>query len=171
MYVQRQRYQTPPLGGRLHDSHVPPQSQSQREPKEDLLKPNDMVKNRWRVLHKIGGGGFGEIYVATDTENPSEEETPNSADSGNWSLSQSSQSLVAIKAESNHQPKQMLRMEVSVLRRLTHRKDICELLGCGKNNRINYIVMTLQVSIQIRKKRWCMGPITCWATCSRHNTS
>ncbi len=37
------------------------------EDSKDLLKPGDIVKSRWRVLHKIGGGGFGEIYEAIDT--------------------------------------------------------------------------------------------------------
>ncbi|KAL5102819.1 Tau-tubulin kinase 1 [Taenia crassiceps] len=36
--------------------------------REDLLKPGDTVKNRWRILGKIGGGGFGEIYQAIDTQ-------------------------------------------------------------------------------------------------------
>lgn len=36
--------------------------------KNDLMKPGEMVKNRWRILQKIGGGGFGEIYQAIDTQ-------------------------------------------------------------------------------------------------------
>ena len=36
--------------------------------KKDLMKPGDMIKNRWRILNKIGGGGFGEIYQAFDTQ-------------------------------------------------------------------------------------------------------
>ena len=31
-----------------------------------LLEPNTLLKERWRVLKKIGGGGFGEIYKARD---------------------------------------------------------------------------------------------------------
>lgn len=53
--------------------------------------------------------------------------------------------IVAVKAESNTQSKQMLHMEVAVMRRLKGRKNFCELLTCGKTQRINYIVMTLQV--------------------------
>lgn len=36
--------------------------------RKDLLKPGDIVKNRWCIMYKIGGGGFGEIYQATDTQ-------------------------------------------------------------------------------------------------------
>ena len=29
---------------------------------DDLLQPGHIVKERWKVTKKIGGGGFGEIY-------------------------------------------------------------------------------------------------------------
>ena len=31
-----------------------------------LLLPATLLKDRWEVLKKIGGGGFGEIYKARD---------------------------------------------------------------------------------------------------------
>lgn len=31
-----------------------------------LLPINSLLKDRWEVLKKIGGGGFGEIYKARD---------------------------------------------------------------------------------------------------------
>ena len=31
-----------------------------------LLTPNSFFKDRWEILKKIGGGGFGEIYKAKD---------------------------------------------------------------------------------------------------------
>lgn len=46
---------------------------------------------------KIGGGGFGEIYEVLD---------------------QLSQATVALKVESAQQPKQVLKMEVAVLKKL-----------------------------------------------------
>ncbi|VEL12096.1 unnamed protein product [Protopolystoma xenopodis] len=52
---------------------------------------------------------------------------------------------VAIKVEPNSQPRQVLRMEVAVLRRIQGNPHICQLLGCGKNSRFNYMVMTLQL--------------------------
>lgn len=47
---------------------------------------------------KIGGGGFGEIYEAIDLQNHNER--------------------VAMKVESSKATKQVLKMEVAVLRRL-----------------------------------------------------
>lgn len=53
---------------------------------EDLLQPGHIVKERWKVTKKIGGGGFGEIYEGIDlvTKEP-----------------------VALKLESAKQPKQV----------------------------------------------------------------
>jgi len=48
-------------------------------------------------VRKIGGGGFGEIYEGEDV---------------------TSQERVALKLESAKQPKQVLKMEVAVLKKL-----------------------------------------------------
>lgn len=48
-------------------------------------------------MKKIGGGGFGEIYEGLDLMN---------------------RTSVALKAESAQQPKQVLKMEVAVLKKL-----------------------------------------------------
>ncbi|TSL89898.1 Tau-tubulin kinase 1 [Bagarius yarrelli] len=64
---------------------------------QDILPPNCMVKERWEVLKKIGGGGFGEIYEALDLL---------------------TKENVALKVESAQQPKQVLKMEVAVLKKL-----------------------------------------------------
>ncbi|CAF4298047.1 unnamed protein product, partial [Rotaria magnacalcarata] len=89
----------------------------------DLLQPENIVRERWKVTSKIGGGGFGQIYEAFDTvlkEN------------------------VALKLESAKQPKQVLKMEVTVLRRLQGKDHVCKFLGGGTNELYNYVVMTLQ---------------------------
>uniref|UniRef100_A0A8B9RA47 non-specific serine/threonine protein kinase n=1 Tax=Astyanax mexicanus TaxID=7994 RepID=A0A8B9RA47_ASTMX len=75
------------------------------------------------LLKKIGGGGFGEIYEALDL------------------LTQSS---VALKVESAQQPKQVLKMEVAVLKKLQGKDHVCRFVGCGRNDRFNYVVMELQ---------------------------
>lgn len=31
-----------------------------------LLTPGTLLKDRWEVVKKIGGGGFGEIYKSRD---------------------------------------------------------------------------------------------------------
>uniref|UniRef100_A0A671PRK4 Tau-tubulin kinase 2-like n=1 Tax=Sinocyclocheilus anshuiensis TaxID=1608454 RepID=A0A671PRK4_9TELE len=89
----------------------------------DILAVGSMVRERWRVLKKIGGGGFGEIYEVLD---------------------QVSQVNVALKVESAQQPKQVLKMEVAVLKRLQGKDHVCRFVGCGRNDRFNYVVMELQ---------------------------
>ncbi|OON14313.1 hypothetical protein X801_09899 [Opisthorchis viverrini] len=90
----------------------------------DLVSPGSIIKDRWRVVKKIGGGGFGEIYEAQEMN---------------------CQEKVALKLESARQPKQVLKMEVAVLRKLQGKDHVCKFLGCGRNERYSYVVMTLQV--------------------------
>uniref|UniRef100_A0A8C5F387 Tau tubulin kinase 2b n=1 Tax=Gadus morhua TaxID=8049 RepID=A0A8C5F387_GADMO len=89
----------------------------------DILSVADVVRERWRVVKKIGGGGFGEIYEVLD---------------------QLSQVNVALKVESAQQPKQVLKMEVAVLKKLQGKDHVCRFVGCGRNDRFNYVVMELQ---------------------------
>ncbi|KAA0707601.1 Tau-tubulin kinase 1 [Triplophysa tibetana] len=90
---------------------------------QDILPPNCMVKERWKVLKKIGGGGFGEIYEAVDLL---------------------TRENVALKVESAQQPKQVLKMEVAVLKKLQGKNHVCKFIGCGRNDKFNYVVMQLQ---------------------------
>ncbi|KAM6972479.1 uncharacterized protein ttbk1a [Aplochiton taeniatus] len=89
----------------------------------DILPPHCMVKDRWKVLKKIGGGGFGEIYEALDLL---------------------TRENVALKVESAQQPKQVLKMEVAVLKKLQGKNHVCKFIGCGRNDKFNYVVMQLQ---------------------------
>ncbi|XP_043119691.1 tau-tubulin kinase 2 isoform X3 [Puntigrus tetrazona] len=89
----------------------------------DILSAGILVKERWKVMKKIGGGGFGEIYEALDLLN---------------------HTSVALKAESAQQPKQVLKMEVAVLKKLQGKDHVCRFVGCGRNDRFNYVVMELQ---------------------------
>ncbi|XP_066533716.1 tau-tubulin kinase 2b isoform X2 [Hoplias malabaricus] len=89
----------------------------------DILSVGNVVRERWRVIKKIGGGGFGEIYEVLDQLN---------------------QCNVALKVESAQQPKQVLKMEVAVLKRLQGKDHVCRFVGCGRNDRFNYVVMELQ---------------------------
>uniref|UniRef100_A0A8C1EWM8 Tau tubulin kinase 1a n=1 Tax=Cyprinus carpio carpio TaxID=630221 RepID=A0A8C1EWM8_CYPCA len=75
------------------------------------------------VLKKIGGGGFGEIYEALDLL---------------------TRENVALKVESAQQPKQVLKMEVAVLKKLQGKNHVCKFIGCGRNDKFNYVVMQLQ---------------------------
>uniref|UniRef100_A0A8V0ZEK8 non-specific serine/threonine protein kinase n=1 Tax=Gallus gallus TaxID=9031 RepID=A0A8V0ZEK8_CHICK len=89
----------------------------------DILTVGILVKERWKVLRKIGGGGFGEIYDALDLL---------------------TRENVALKVESAQQPKQVLKMEVAVLKKLQGKDHVCRFIGCGRNDRFNYVVMQLQ---------------------------
>ena len=51
---------------------------------------------------------------------------------------------VALKVESVKQAKQVLRMEVTVLRRLQGKDHVCKYIGGGSTEEFNYLVMTLQ---------------------------
>ncbi|CAD5113724.1 DgyrCDS2889 [Dimorphilus gyrociliatus] len=90
---------------------------------EDLLKPSQKIKERWEIVQKIGGGGFGEIYESIDLN---------------------TKEIVALKLESAKQTKQVLKMEVAVLKKLQGKKHICKFVGCGRNEKFNYLVMSLQ---------------------------
>jgi len=99
---------------------------------EDLLQPGHIVKERWKVTRKIGGGGFGEIYEGIDLVTKEQ---------------------VALKLESAKQPKQVLKMEVAVLKKLQAflgREHVCRFIGCGRNDRFNYVVMQLQAKKSCR---------------------
>lgn len=89
----------------------------------DIVAIGTVIKDRWKVTKKLGGGGFGEIYESLDTM---------------------TQQKVAIKVESTQQTKQVLKMEVAVLKRLQGKPHVCRFIGCGRNENYNYIVMTLQ---------------------------
>ncbi|KAM9466992.1 tau-tubulin kinase 2 isoform 1-T1 [Clarias gariepinus] len=89
----------------------------------DILSVAALVRERWKVIKKIGGGGFGEIYEAQDLH---------------------TRQNVALKVESAQQPKQVLKMEVAVLKKLQGKDHVCHFVGCGRNDRFNYVVMELQ---------------------------
>lgn len=60
-----------------------------------------------KVVKKIGGGGFGEIYEGLDLI---------------------TREQVALKVESARQPKQVLKMEVAVLKKLQGKEHVCRLV-------------------------------------------
>lgn len=92
------------------------------EDQPDLLRIGEYVKQRWKVVKKIGGGGFGEIYQGHDT---------------------ATQEMIALKLESANTSKQVLKMEVAVLKKLQGNHNVCQFIACGRNDRFNYVVMSL----------------------------
>ena len=45
------------------------EQQPEREEESQLLSLGTVLKNKWQLIEKIGGGGFGEIYKAKDITN------------------------------------------------------------------------------------------------------
>ncbi|CAG5081429.1 Oidioi.mRNA.OKI2018_I69.PAR.g9876.t1.cds [Oikopleura dioica] len=102
---------------------MPSNTKKTEEKQPDLLLPDQMIKGKWKIIKKIGGGGFGEIYESLFVETGEK---------------------VAIKLESAEQSKQVLKMEVAVLKALQNKsRHVCKFFGCGREIRFNYIVMTL----------------------------
>ncbi|XP_037101315.1 tau-tubulin kinase 2b [Syngnathus acus] len=89
----------------------------------DILSTADVVRERWRVVRKIGGGGFGEVYEVLDLV---------------------SQATLAMKVESATHPKPVQRTEAAVLRKLQGKDNVCRFVSAGRNERFNYVVMELQ---------------------------
>jgi tau tubulin kinase len=73
-------------------------------------------------LSKVGGGGFGQIYEALDLL---------------------TKQHIALKIESAKQAKQVLKMEVTVLRRLQGKDHVCCFLGGGQTDTYSFLAMTL----------------------------
>ena len=83
----------PPLPPHLYEvGPVPPPPEIQ-----ELLREGQTIRERWRVVRCIGNGGFGQIFRAEDLD---------------------TREAVAVKVESLASNKQVLKMEVAVLRKL-----------------------------------------------------
>jgi len=67
-----------------------PIMESNNNPHQSLLSPGHVVKERWRVVRRIGGGGFGEIFECLDMQ---------------------TQQHVALKVESTRQQKQVAMLD------------------------------------------------------------
>ncbi|CAG5112443.1 Oidioi.mRNA.OKI2018_I69.chr2.g6659.t1.cds [Oikopleura dioica] len=90
---------------------------------EDILKPGDIIKEKWIIVKMIGMGGFGQIYEAKYMK---------------------SGESAAVKVESSQYDKQVLKMEAEVLQKMKGKsKYICKFFGCGRESKFNYIIMSL----------------------------
>ena len=89
-----------------------------------LLRVPSVLKERWHIVRKLGGGGFGEIYEGRVAETGE---------------------TCAVKVESSATLKQVLKMEAAVLRRLqsANCEHACQFLGAGRTDTVNFVVMSL----------------------------
>ncbi|GMT33320.1 hypothetical protein PFISCL1PPCAC_24617, partial [Pristionchus fissidentatus] len=88
------------------------------------LKDGLVVGSKWKVIKKLGAGGCGAVYAVEDVNAPKKK--------------------AALKAESNFVAGgSVLKIEVEILKRLKGRDHIATLLGSGKLEKYQYMVMTL----------------------------
>lgn len=109
-----------------------PSSLSQKR-KQNILQLGSIVKNRWKVLHQIGRGAFGETYSCRDLHTNQD---------------------VAIKVESLHQKKMVLKLEVIALKKLQECSYVVRYIHSGRENDYNFLVMEKLGSnlAELRKK-------------------
>ncbi|TKR87195.1 hypothetical protein L596_011638 [Steinernema carpocapsae] len=82
-----------------------------------------LVGKRWKIVQKLGQGGFGAVFMAED---------------------QFTNQMVALKIESNAMPGgSVLKLEAQILKRLTGRKFVTQLIHAGRKEKYCYMVMTL----------------------------
>ncbi|KAK6049417.1 hypothetical protein COOONC_13077 [Cooperia oncophora] len=86
------------------------------------LGKGKVIGKRWRILKRIGEGGFGAVYKVENID---------------------TNELAALKAEWNRGPRSVLRLEAMILRRLEGKTHFAQLLQTGKKTSYSYIVMTL----------------------------
>eukprot|EP00026_Physarum_polycephalum_P007482 Phypoly_transcript_07544.p1 GENE.Phypoly_transcript_07544~~Phypoly_transcript_07544.p1 ORF type:complete len:475 (+),score=79.62 Phypoly_transcript_07544:105-1529(+) len=83
---------------------------------------SSLIKGRWKVLKKIGAGAFGEIFSGKNVI---------------------TNEMVAIKVERVDNKKQVLKLEVAVLKKLQACPFVCRFITCGRFNEYNYLIMEL----------------------------
>ena len=96
-----------------------PEPNTQRVP---LCKPGDVLKGKWKIVRQIGMGAFGEIYLGRNM---------------------TTEERVAVKVEPIDMERQALRTEVSILRKLQECPYVGRFIACGRQDKINYLVMQL----------------------------
>ena len=87
-----------------------------------LCDVGTVLKGRWRLSKKVGQGAFGEIFSGFDMN---------------------SQEPVAIKLERWDTKKAVLKLEVSVLKKMQNSHFVCRYVHCGHFEDHNYLVMEL----------------------------
>ncbi|PRP82100.1 hypothetical protein PROFUN_03790 [Planoprotostelium fungivorum] len=87
-----------------------------------MLSAGLTIKGKWKITRKIGQGAFGEIYQAKNTQSGDD---------------------VALKVEKVDIKKQVLKLEVAVLKKLQECPHVCRFITCGRYAEFNYLAMEL----------------------------
>uniref|UniRef100_A0A0N5CF31 Protein kinase domain-containing protein n=1 Tax=Strongyloides papillosus TaxID=174720 RepID=A0A0N5CF31_STREA len=82
-----------------------------------------IIEEKYQFIKPLDEGGCGSIFLVKDTLSGSQ---------------------YALKAVSNKvKESSILSFEVQVMKRLKNKKNVCQLISSGKNNRFTYVIMTL----------------------------
>eukprot|EP00730_Choanoeca_flexa_P002748 TRINITY_DN11160_c0_g1_i1.p1 TRINITY_DN11160_c0_g1~~TRINITY_DN11160_c0_g1_i1.p1 ORF type:complete len:511 (+),score=63.23 TRINITY_DN11160_c0_g1_i1:152-1684(+) len=92
--------------------------------REDILPVGALVHGRWKLIGRIGAGGFGQVFVAEDSHDAAKRH-------------------VAVKLEPYDKTRNVLKMEVAVLKALSDQPQFVKLLDCGRTPAYNFMTMTL----------------------------
>ncbi|KHJ44435.1 hypothetical protein D918_05446 [Trichuris suis] len=87
------------------------------------LPIGSVFQKNWTVALKLGQGGFGAVYKVQDNERQ--------------------EKFYALKIERTNIVNSVLKMDTNVLLKVRSKKHICRFIACGRNEEINYLIMSL----------------------------
>jgi tau tubulin kinase len=110
---------------------------------KSAIPTNSLIKGKYKLVKKIGQGAFGEIYSGK-------------------AIGTTGNELVAIKFEKVDVKKQVLKLEVAILRKLQEScAYVARFITCGRINDYNYMVMELLgENISELRRRQPLGKFT-----------
>ncbi|KRY26739.1 Tau-tubulin kinase 1, partial [Trichinella spiralis] len=105
----------------------------------------DVIDNKWQILQRLGAGGFGTVYEVSEV---GDEESRYAAKVKKYIFLADNVSINYITINQNVQMgsegKKVMRTEVKILSALQGKSSrICQLIACGSDNDVNYIIMNL----------------------------
>uniref|UniRef100_A0A5S6QE73 Protein kinase domain-containing protein n=1 Tax=Trichuris muris TaxID=70415 RepID=A0A5S6QE73_TRIMR len=87
------------------------------------LEIGSIFQNNWTVMQKLGQGGFGAVYKVQKVGREDK--------------------FYALKLERANIPNSVLKMDTNVLLKVRNKKHICRFVDCGRDENMNYLVMSL----------------------------
>ncbi|CDW55130.1 tau tubulin kinase 1 [Trichuris trichiura] len=106
------------------------------------LPIGSVFQKNWTIALKLGQGGFGAVYKVQDNERQEKFYALKS------SSNQAEQDYlhcfpVNKKIERTNIVNSVLKMDTNVLLKVRSKKHICRFIACGRNEEINYLIMSL----------------------------